>query len=127
MDAETPGSAAATRLLHSYWDAEQRREPAAVVAHFTPDGAFVDRLGRVIGGHEALLAFYEASASAFPRARVDPVQIVVEGDHAAAQYEAHLWDADGVERTARVAVFAEIHDGRFRRLQSFFDPAQLGA
>jgi ketosteroid isomerase-like protein len=127
MHADTPGHADATLLFQSYWEAEQRREPAEVVEHYTPDGAFVDRLGRVIGGREALLRFYAASAAAFPRARVDPLHIVQQGDRAAAQYEAHLWDADGVERCARVAVFAEIQDGRFRRLESFFDPAQLDA
>jgi len=117
----TPVTRAHTDLFRSYWQAEEARDVDAILSHFALDAAFVNRFGEATEGHDALRAFFEASARAFPGARVEEQRIVAAGAFAAAQYVAHLQAADGGERHVRVAVVAEIHDGRFRRLESYFD------
>lgn len=115
----------AEELFSAYWRAEQERDVEQILACWQPDGAFVDRLGRVTAGHDALRDFYRASAAAFPRAAVEQRRVIAQGAHAAAQYVARLGPADGPDRHIRVAVVAQLADGRFARLESYFDGTAL--
>lgn len=123
----TPIQRAHADLFRSYWRAEEARDVEAILTHFNPDAVFVSRFGQETRGIDALRDFYRASAAAFPRARVEEQRIVAAGAHAAAQYVGHLQAADGGERHVRVAVVAEIHDGRFQRLESYFDGSALAS
>ena len=115
-----------TRRLRVYWAAEAARDVDRIIACFTADAEFVDRLGVVTQGQDALRAFYERSAAAFPRAQVEPTRIVEQDGVAAVAYTAHLWGADGApERTARVAVFVTLEGDLISRIESYFDGAQL--
>jgi hypothetical protein len=112
-------------LLRGYWRAEEARDVDAILQFWNEDGEFVDRFGKSIRGADALRTFYNASAQAFPRVAVRLVKIVGGMAGAGVQYEATLWDRDEEEHTVRVALMVECRDGRFSRIDSFFDGAAL--
>jgi ketosteroid isomerase-like protein len=123
-EAQTPDGPVLTHLRR-YWAAEEARDVDAILACYAPDGEFVDRLGTITAGHEALRTFYARSVAAFPRAAVEPTRIIERDGVAAVQYAARLGAADGSERTARVAVFVTLERGLISRIESYFDAEQL--
>ncbi len=114
-------------LLREYWDAEEARDVDRVLTFWDDDGEFVDRLGGVLRGHEALRSFYTASFERFPRASVTLRQVIGTPRSAAVQYNATLWDVGGQPYDVRVVVIVSCSRHRITRLESYFDSAAFGA
>ncbi|MCB1749211.1 MAG: nuclear transport factor 2 family protein [Gammaproteobacteria bacterium] len=90
--------------LITAWNAQ---DVEAIVATFAEDGAYhepegPERLGRSHVGHAAIRAILTHIFTTFPDGRLDPVgPLVVDGEHAYAEWDFAFTSADGQRRVVR--------------------------
>jgi hypothetical protein len=110
-------------LAEAYWAAEERRDVAAIMAHYHPDAAYQDAAGRRQGERE-IREFYVTSVATYPALRVDIVAEYPGVDGAALEFVAVLTDHSGRDHVIRGVNVFRVADGRFTSVRSYEDPPE---
>jgi len=82
-------------LARSYWEAEQRRDIAAIVEHFAADAVWRGPGALELHGREEIGGFYEEAARAFPGLELEVIGVFGDERSAALQWRGVLVDPDG--------------------------------
>ena len=107
-------------LVASYWAAEERRDVAAVMAHFHADATYQDGAGRR-DGVEDIRRFYATSADTFPSLVVEVVREFPVESGAAVEFVATLRDHAGEAWVILGLNVFLVADGRFTSVRSYED------
>jgi steroid delta-isomerase-like uncharacterized protein len=121
--------------MHSYLDAWNSHDPAAVAAFFAPDAAYDDRgVGAVARGSEQIRAHVASVQEAFGDLRFELVRAAHGDDFTAAEWRAemtHSGELEGLRATRRRVTSAGVDvatldgEGQIARLVSYYDGAQI--
>lgn len=119
------GTSAPASVVRSYWDAEQRRDIDAVLAHYDADAELVvPELGR-LAGHDEIRTFYAASISRFPGLRVSIDSELTEGDRGVFEWSSVFTDDAGREWQSNGVNVIRVSGGKFASVHVYYDPAPL--
>lgn len=107
-------------VTESYFDAENRRDLDAVLAHFAHDVTFVAPDGRPLESAAALRRFYAENMAALPWLHVELVDEVRDGDRAAVEWVASARDGGGQPVSMRGTNVITVRDGQFGSLRAYW-------
>jgi ketosteroid isomerase-like protein len=113
-------------VARGYWDAEERRDLAGVLA-FYADDAVLRIQGRELRGKEEIATFYEANFSGFPGLEIAIFNEITEGPQSVFEVEATSIDHDGGRHSFRALNAVRIENGVFAEVRAYFETALPGS
>lgn len=113
-------------VAESYWQAECRRDLAAIMAHYHPAAEF-QPAGRLLRGHAEIQTFYEDSIARFPGLECQILHEVCHGNEASLEWSAVLIDHDGVRHPLVGVNVIRVSGGKFESVRAYFDQSTFYA